>query len=103
MKYTVQEAAYLLGITTSGVRQRIKSGTLKGKQGSDRRWTVYLNGDESDADVTMEDVVDPITEIADELIALGKRLKKVVKEHDEYIRNETIVNLGETLAASVKG
>ena len=97
--YSITDAAKLLGMTTSGVRYRIKTGKLNGRETA-KGWRVYMNGDEPAAE-RREDH-DPLIDIADELIGLGRRLKKAVKEHDAAIRRDTIVEFATTLAEEAK-
>jgi uncharacterized protein with von Willebrand factor type A (vWA) domain len=93
-------------MTPASIRYRIQSGELNAKKvkaprGRGYEWRVYL--DEEDQVASTEDVVDDLTQIGDELIAMGKRLKRAIKEHDEYVRRETIAEVGQSLAESVKG
>jgi predicted site-specific integrase-resolvase len=94
---TVNEAANRLGVSTSAVRQRVKAGTLKGRK-TTKGVIIYLE----DEDSSEAELIDPIAEVADELIMLGKRLKRAVKDHDDYVRRETITEIGIQLADSAK-
>jgi predicted DNA-binding transcriptional regulator len=99
---TIAEAAEQLGITPAAARQRLYSGTLKGRK-LKKGWIVYLNGNEPVPEMKkIEEGNDPITEIADEMISLGRRLKKAMKEHDAEVRRDTIVDFAATLAETAK-
>lgn len=97
---TVAEAAKILGITDAAVRQRVYSGSLKGKKLSSGKIMVMLNGDEPAAPKRI--TTDPVELIAEELISLGRRLKKAVKEHDDKIRREVIEDIGASLMENAK-
>lgn len=101
--YTVADAAAKLGLTVNGVRYRMKTGELRGRKTA-KGWRVYLNGNEPAAEkpekpMTTENV---LVDIADEMIALGRRLKKAVKEHDAGVRREAITDFARTLAETVE-
>lgn len=103
---TTVEAAEILGITDSAVRQRIKAGTLKGRKRGNRIM-VTVNGDEPVPELTKvadgtDDTRDPLEIMADELISLGKRFKRAIKYHDEQIRKNAITDFATTLAETVQ-
>lgn len=107
---TVWEAADQLGMTPGMVRNRLKKGELKGRKvkanrGQGYEWRVILNGDEPVPElkpVPKEGEVDPLTSIAEEFIALGKRLKRAIKYHDERVRQKAITDFATTLAETVQ-
>lgn len=95
----VSEAAEKLGLSATGVRYKIQKGTLKGRW-TNEGWRVYLNGDDTpESDTTS---VDTIEVIADEIVTLGKRLKRALKHHDDRVRQEAIADFATTLAETVK-
>src|SRR4030095_3922539 len=97
--YTVEDAAKKLGLSGGGVRYRLKTGALKGRQ-TEQGWRVYLNGDEETPEP--EIMGDELVEIADDLIAIGKRLKRAIKEHDAEIRRETIIDFAASIAEAAE-
>jgi hypothetical protein len=100
MSLSVAEAAGQLGISTSAVRYQINSGKLRGRL-TNKGWRVYgLNGDAPEKEETQH--VDTIEIIADEMIALGRRLKRALKVHDERVRQEAITDFATTLAETVQ-
>lgn len=102
--YTVADTAAKLGMTQNGVRYRMKTGQLKGRKTA-KGWRVYLNGNEpvpAWQAGNKEEENDPLIEIADELISLGRRLKKAVKEHDAEVRRETITDFARNLAETIE-
>lgn len=100
--YTRQEAAVLLGLTPNGVMYRIKKGELKGRK-TTKGWRVYLNGNEAIPEMRkIEDGNDELIEIANELIGMGKRLKRAIKEHDADVRRETIVDFAASIAEAAE-
>ena len=102
MSLTVSEAAEKLGISTSAIRYQINAGKLRGRL-TNKGWRVYgLNGDEPVPELTKVAEGDPLMEIGDELIALGKKLKRAVKAHDERVRQEAITDFATTLAETVQ-
>jgi DNA-binding Lrp family transcriptional regulator len=102
--YTVKEAAEKLGISPEAARQRLYSGSLQGRK-LKRGWVVYLNGNEPATEKPpAPDISDELTEIGDELIAIGRRLKRAIKEHDAEVRRETIIDFAASIAeAAEKG
>jgi hypothetical protein len=102
--YTTREAAEHLGLTRSQVRSRILSGELKSRRvkanrGQGYEYRVYLNGNEAEA---TPEISDPLVEIGDELIKLGRKLKRAVKAHDDRVRQEAITEFATTLAETVQ-
>jgi hypothetical protein len=109
--YTVKEAAKLLGLSGGQVRHRLNEGDLKGRKvkaprGVGYEWRVYLNGnepvEEKKEEEGTDDTRDPMEQIADELVMLGKRLKGAVKEHDDRVRRDTIQELGASLVQNAR-
>jgi hypothetical protein len=107
--YSVKDAAAVLGMTTGQVRGRIIRGELKARKIKARRgqgyeWRVTLNGNEAAPEMrkVAEGTDDPLVSIGNELISLGRRLKRAVREHDAEVRRETIVEFAATLAESVQ-
>jgi hypothetical protein len=100
--FTVNEAAEELGISGGGVRYRMKTGALEGRWKNDR-WEVHLNGDEAVAPASPPEpeISDELTEIADDLIAIGRRMKRAIKEHDADVRREAVIDFAATLAETV--
>lgn len=98
--YTIAEAGAKLGLSPNGVRYRIKKGELKGRRTA-KGWRVYLNGDEPAAEKPMT-TESTITDIADEMIALGRRLKRAIKEHDAEVARETIVDFANSIAEAAE-
>lgn len=97
---SVAEAAEQLGISTAAVRQRLYTGSLKGRK-TQKGWHVYLNGDELEKPPSPE-INDPLEIIADQLILLGKELKKSIKYHDAQVRQQAISEFATTLAETVQ-
>jgi hypothetical protein len=106
--YTVKEAAKLLGLSGGQVRHRLNEGNLKGRKvkaprGVGYEWRVYLNGNEpAEEKKETPDTRDPLEQIADEIVAIGKRLKSAVKEHDDKVRRDTIQELGASLVQNAR-
>jgi hypothetical protein len=99
---SVNEAAEELGMSGGGVRYRMKTGVLESRW-TNVGWQVHLNGDEPVPEMhKAEEGNDPLIEFADELISLGRKLKKVIKEHDAEVRRDTIVDFAATLAETAK-
>jgi hypothetical protein len=96
--YTIEDAAKKLGMTGGGVRYRLKTGVLKGRH-TEKGWRVYLNEDEQPPEA---EIRDELMEIGDELIAIGKRLKRAIKEHDAEVRRETIVDFAASIAEAAE-
>lgn len=100
--YTIKEAAEELGMTTAGVRYRMKTGVIKAKK-KGNRWTVYLNGDEPASERPVEsEATDELIEIGNELITIGRRLKRAIKEHDAEVRRETIIDFAASIAEAAE-
>jgi DNA-binding Lrp family transcriptional regulator len=100
--YTISEAAERLGISAPAARQRLYSGTLKGRK-LKKGWVVYLNGNEPAAEKPpTPDDSDPLVQLADEMISLGRRLKRAIKEHDAAVRRDTIVEFATSVAEAAK-
>jgi hypothetical protein len=97
--YTITDAAKLLGMTNNGVRYRLKIGELKGRKTA-KGWRVYLNG--NDEQPPEPEISDELTEIGDELIAIGRRLKRAIKEHDAEVRRETIIDFAASIAEAAE-
>jgi Bacterial regulatory protein, Fis family. len=104
MSLTVSEAAEKLGISPNGIRYKLKTGQLRGRY-TGKGWRVYgLNGDEPvpELEKVAEGTGDPLVEIGDKLIALGRELKRAIKAHDEKVRQEAITDFATTLAETVQ-
>jgi hypothetical protein len=99
MSLTVSEAAEKLGMSRAGVRYQLLNGKLRGRQ-TNKGWRVYgLNGDEPEE---TPEISDPLEEIADQLIVLGRGLKRAIKTHDEKVRQKAIEDFATTLAETVQ-
>jgi hypothetical protein len=99
---TTAEAAEILGISDSAVRQRIMAGTMKGRKNKSGRIMVMLNGNEPAEEKQEARPVDTLEVIGDDMIDLGRRLKKAIKEHDAKVRQEAISEFATTLAETVQ-
>lgn len=110
---TLSAAAEVLGISSSGLRQRVMAGkqyakkVRSGKSPSGYMWmipasellgaprrTASPNGDKPD--------LDGLETIADELIGLGRRMKHAIRLHDDKVRRDAITNLGSSLIEGSK-
>jgi hypothetical protein len=99
---SIAQASVRLGISPAAARQRLYAGTLKGRK-LKRGWVVYLNGNEPAAPKPPSpDISDPLVQLADELISIGRRLKRSIKEHDAAVRRDTIVEFATSVAEAAK-
>lgn len=109
-RMSVSEAAERLGVTRHTIQDMIARGDLRARKVKGRGPTGFefridpadlprrRNGHAETAEKPEpKKETDPLMAIADDLIALGRRLRSVVKEHDAEVRRSAVAEIGKSL------
>jgi hypothetical protein len=93
----VKQAAEVLGISSEGVRQRIRRGSLESEKDTDGRVYVFLEGEDLDGDPSERDKDEVMTRIKDEISFLRQEL--ATRDEEIRRRDAVLLSLSEGLKA----
>ena len=93
----VKQAAQALGISSEGVRQRIRRGSLESEKGTDGRVYVFVEDEDLDRTPSEPDKDEVLTRMEDELAFLRQEL--ATRDEEIRRRDAVLLSLSEGLKA----
>jgi hypothetical protein len=93
----VKQAAEMLGISSEGVRQRIRRGSLESEKDTDGRVYVFLDEEALEGTATERDTDTVITRLEDEVEFLRREL--ATRDEEIRRRDAVLLSLSEGLKA----
>jgi hypothetical protein len=93
----VKQAAEMLGISSEGIRQRIRRGSLESEKDSDGRVYVFLDEEAIDGAASERDTDTVITRLEDEVAFLRQEL--ATRDEEIRRRDAVLLSLSEGLKA----
>ncbi len=93
----VKQAAEALGISSEGVRQRIRRGSLESEKGTDGRVYVFLEGEDLDGASSEPNKDEVLTRMENEITFLRQEL--ATRDEEIRRRDAVLLSLSEGLKA----
>ncbi len=93
----VKQAAEALGISSEGIRQRIRRGSLESEKGTDGRVYVFLEDEDLDGASSEPDKDEVLTRMEDEIAFLRQEL--ATRDEEIRRRDAVLLSLSEGLKA----
>jgi hypothetical protein len=93
----VKQAAEALGISSEGIRQRIRRGSLESEKGTDGRVYVFLEDEDLDGTSSEPNTDDVLTRMEDEIAFLRQEL--ATRDEEIRRRDAVLLSLSEGLKA----
>jgi hypothetical protein len=93
----VKQAAEALGISSEGIRQRIRRGSLESEKGTDGRVYVFLEDEDLDGTSSEPNTDEVLTRMEDEIAFLRQEL--ATRDEEIRRRDAVLLSLSEGLKA----